>query len=453
MKPEPIPAPDAGPVFPGFGEACRYWLKLGCISFGGPAGQIAIMHRSLVEDRRWISESHFLHALNFCTLLPGPEAQQLATYLGWRLHGWKGGVAAGAFFVLPSALLLLGLSWLYAAGSDQPWLAAVFYGLSPAVIALVFSALLRIARKALRTPALWIIAGSSFAAMISGWVPFTGILAAVAIIGWAGGRWFPGAFSSALRDCRQDGKAGDLSTLQLPPVPPATWRRAAGIIILCGSLWWLPVLAAGLWPGSGNAVFQQGIFFSKTALITFGGAYAVLPYVASQAVGHFGWLSQSQMMAGLALAETTPGPLIMVLQFVGFMAGWQNPGALSPLTAAVLGSIMTTWVTFLPCFLFVFLGAPHIERLHTRPRLSAVLSAITAAVTGIILNLAVWLTWHALWPHGWQPAQPLGGPDLFTALLSLAAFLTLHRTKTGVLPVIAACAVLGALWRLVIVAG
>lgn len=451
MEPERAHSPTAAglqPAFPTFAEACRYWLKLGCISFGGPAGQIALMHRFLVEERRWISESHFLHALNFCTFLPGPEAQQLATYLGWRLHGWKGGVAAGGLFVLPSAVLLFGLSWLYAAGSELPWLSAVFYGLTPAVIALVFSALLRIGRKALRTPAQWALAAGAFLGMVSGRVSFALILSAVALVGWAGGTWFPKAFPPSSHRSGAE-ETGGLPILSLPPSPAPTWRRAGGILAVCGLLWWLPVMAAGLWLGTGSAVFRQGLFFSKTAMITFGGAYAVLPYVATQAVDHFAWLSHGQMMSGLALAETTPGPLIMVLQFVGFMGSWQNPGILSPLTAALLGSLITTWVTFLPCFLFVFLGAPHIEQLHTRPRLSAVLTAITAAVTGIILNLAVWITWHALWPKGWQSsAQLLGGLDLFATTLALAAFITLHRTRIGALPVIGACALLGAVWRL-----
>jgi chromate transporter len=409
------------------------------------------MHRSLVTERRWISENHFLHALNFCTFLPGPEAQQLATYLGWRLHGWKGGVVAGTFFVLPCAVLLLGLSWLYAAGSSQPWLAAVFYGLMPAVLALVFSALMRIGKKALRTPALWAVAGAAFAAMLSGKVSFAVILLSVAVIGWAGSVWFPLAFpgGGAGKNAGPDGapETVEPAVLKLPPAPAATWRRAGGVLAVCGLLWWLPVTAAGFLLGTAHTIFQQGLFFSKTAVITFGGAYAVLPYVAAQAVDHHGWLSQSQMMAGLALAETTPGPLIMVLQFVGFMGGWHAPGALDPLTAAVLGSLMTTWVTFLPCFLFVFLGAPHVENLHTRPRLSAVLGTITAAVVGIILNLAVWITWHALWPHGWQSSHPFGGADLFAALLGAIAFALLHLTRISALTIIAACAVSGVVWK------
>ncbi|MFO1483164.1 MAG: chromate efflux transporter [Verrucomicrobiaceae bacterium] len=425
---------ESRPSMPSFGEALRYWLKLGFISFGGPAGQIAIMHRELVEKRCWIGEAHFLHALNFCMLLPGPEAQQLATYLGWRLHGAKGGVAAGALFVLPSVFILFALSWLYMAGGHLPWLAAIFYGLLPAVIAVVAEAVLRIGKKALKTPSLWVVAALSFIAIYFSQVSFVQIVLSAALLGWSGHRLAPTQFPAGKG--HSETKHDEEPSLMLPPVKPATWARTFSIIALCLVLWWLPVLAIASWLGWGSTQAQQGLFFSKAALVTFGGAYAVLPYVAQQAVENHAWLSHPQMMSGLALAETTPGPLIMVLQFVGFVGGWQHPGALTPLAGATLGAMITTWVTFLPCFLFVFLGAPHIEKLGEQPKLSAALTAITAAVVGVILNLGVKFATHALWTAD-------GGFDLFVGVLTVLAFVAMQRFKTGLMTVIAACAGLG----------
>lgn len=421
---------------PTFSEALRYWLKLGFISFGGPAGQIAIMHKELVEKRLWISDAHFLHALNFCMLLPGPEAQQLATYLGWRLHGAKGGIAAGALFVLPSVFILFGLSWLYTAGGHLPWLAAIFHGLLGAVIAVVAEAVLRIGKKALKSPALWCLAAASFVAIYFFHVSFVLIIAAAALVGYFGPRsQFPAS--------KGHGEAKETDAIELPSVKPATWSRTFIVSTLCLTLWWLPVFGIAAWLGWSSTQAQQGLFFSKAALVTFGGAYAVLPYVAQQAVETHGWLTHPQMMSGLALAETTPGPLIMVLQFVGFVGGWQHPGALSPLAAATLGAAITTWVTFLPCFLFVFLGAPHIEKLGQQPKLSAALTAITAAVVGVILNLGVKFTQDALWPAS-------GGFDVFIAVLAIAAFIAMQRFKIGLMPVIGACALLGLLQQLLL---
>ena len=435
---------------PSFREALRYWLKLGCISFGGPAGQIAMMHRELVDRRRWISDSHFLHALNFCMLLPGPEAQQLATYLGWRMHGVRGGIAAGVLFVLPSVFILFALSWLYVQSARVPWLVpwlpAVFYGLLPAVIAIVAGALGRIGGKALRSPALWAVAAGSFAAIYFGKVSFVIIIVAAALAGWLGNRWAPRQFPSG----RGHGGAGkeEEPCAELRAVPAATWRRAAGIAAVCLTLWWLPVLAAGLWLGWESTTARQGVFFSQAALVTFGGAYAVLPYVAQQAVEHYKWLSYPQMTAGLGLAETTPGPLIMVLQFVGFVGGWQfPPDGWSRLAGATAGALLTTWVTFLPCFLFIFLGGPHVEHLRNQPRLGAALTAITAAVVGVILNLAVFFGWHALWPDGWKEGVTAGGVDWFVLVVAVAAFVAMQRWKVGVMPVIGACALLGVLWK------
>lgn len=314
-------------IHPPFAKALRFWIKLGFISFGGPAGQIAIMHRELVEKNRWISDAHFLHALNFCMLLPGPEAQQLATYLGWRLHGARGGIAAGLWFVLPSVFLLFGLSWLYMAGGHLPWLAAIFYGLLAAVVAVIAEAILRIGKKALRSPALWMVAALSFVAIHFFGISFVFIILAAAAAGWVGNRLFPGAFPIAGGGHgAAAAMASEPPAVVLAPAPSAGRGRSARIIALSLVLWGLPLLALGLWLGWESTPVQQGLFFTKAAFVTFGGAYAVLPYVAQQAVENHQWLTHPQMMSGLALAETTPGPLIMVLQFVGFVGGWQHPG-------------------------------------------------------------------------------------------------------------------------------
>lgn len=438
---EPSPAAShVPPPHPSFREALAFWFKLGWISFGGPAGQIAIMHRELVERRRWLGERSFLQGLNFCMLLPGPEAQQLATYLGWRLHGLWGGVAAGVWFVLPSALILYLLSWLYIVGGHTPWLAGIFHGLVAAVMAVVVEAVLRIGRKALLSPALWALAGVSFGAIFFLHISFVWIVLGAGLLGALGNRWRPALFPAG------KGHGGshaqdELPTVVLRPVPPAGWGRALRVSFTCLALWWLPVWGLSLALGPASTPVQQGLFFSKAALVTFGGAYAVLPYVAQQAVETHGWLTHPQMMAGLGLAETTPGPLIMVLQFVGFIGAWQHPGALSPLAAATLGAAITTWVTFVPCFLFVFLGAPYLERLGKMPRLSAALTAITAAVVGVILNLGVQFGLHALWP---TDAAGVGrGFDLFVLAISVGAFVALQRFKVGLIPTLAVCAALG----------
>lgn len=435
MNAETVTAPPM-PTFP---EALCFWWKLGWISFGGPAGQIAIMHKELVEKRRWMTEEHFLHALNFCMLLPGPEAQQLATYLGWRLHGARGGIAAGALFVIPSIFILFGLSWLFMAGGEIAWIKGLFYGLMPAVIAIVFSAVKRIGSKALRSPALWGLAGLSFLAIFQFKVSFVFIILAAALIGYLGGKFFPKQFPAGKGHGVAHGD--EQPCVDLPPAPGATAARTFLVSALCLTLWWLPVLAVGFLLGRESVQFQQGLFFSKAALVTIGGAYAVLPYVSQMAVEKFGWLTSGQMMSGLGLAETTPGPLIMVLQFVGFVAAWQHPGNLPPLASAALGAIITTWVTFLPCFLFVFLGAPHVESLRERRGISTALTAITAAVVGVILNLAIWFAWHALFPAG-------GNFDWFVAIAAIAAWVAMERFKAGVIPVFGACAVAGMMWKL-----
>ena len=439
MIPESAP-PTSPPPVPTFGKALRFWSKLGWVSFGGPAGQIAIMHKEIVERRRWLSEEHFLHALNFCMLLPGPEAQQLATYLGWRLHGARGGIAAGVLFVLPSVFILLGLSWLYMAGGSIAWVNGLFYGLTAAVIAIVVSAVKRIGSKALKSPSLWVLAGLAFVAIFVFKINFVVIILTAALIGYVGGKLYPRQFPAG----KGHGKSAveELPCVELPPARRASVGRTVLISALCLTLWWLPVIGIGVVMGWEGIHFQEGLFFSKAALVTIGGAYAVLPYVAQMTVEKFGWLSQTQMMAGLGLAETTPGPLIMVLQFVGFVAAWQNPGDLTPLAAGTLGALVTTWVTFLPCFLFVFLGAPYVQGLHERPGLSTALTGITAAVVGVILNLAIWFAWHALAPAG-------GKLDYFVAVVALGAWLAMERFKIGVIPTLGVCALVGMIWKLV----
>jgi chromate transporter len=416
------------PVKPTFKEAFRFWLKLGFISFGGPAGQIAIMHEEVVERKKWVSEEQFLHGLNFCMLLPGPEAQQLATYLGWRLHRTWGGIAAGALFVLPSAVLLWLLAWIYMEWGDVQWVSAVFSGLLPAVLAIIVAAAWRIGKKVLKNRVLWILAAAAFVALFVFKLPFVLVVLGAGLAGWLGGRWKPGQLVALGGHGGADVGQEDGAFFQR-----GDWIRMLRVTATGLALWWLPVLAVGLGFGFGSIFFQQGIFFSKAALLTFGGAYAVLPYVAQQAVGHFQWLSMEQMMSGLALAETTPGPLVMVLQFVGFIGAWQRPGNLAPLAAGTLGAAVTTWTTFLPSFVFIFLGAPSIERLQKVPRLGAALSAITAAVVGVIANLAVWF--------GWEMAQ---GEAVWNLPLAVIFFCLLHFWKWPV----PALLVLAAVWGL-----
>lgn len=426
---------------PTFGEAFRFWLKLGFISFGGPTGQIAIMHAELVEKRRWISEARFLHALNFCMLLPGPEATQLATYIGWLLHRTWGGIVAGSLFVLPSAFILWALSWVYIQFGSVPWIAALFYGLKPAVLAIVAAAVIRIGKRALTNQLLWSVAALSFVALYWLNAPFPLIIATAAAIGFVAGRWRPEWFAPKNDERPSNVSPAVLSdSSETPAHAEPTWKRATRITATCVALWWTPVALLALFLGGAHTLVQQGIFFSKAAMVTFGGAYAVLPYVSQQAVENHQWLSTSQMLDGLGLAETTPGPLIMVLQFVGFVGAWQHPGTLPPLLAATLGAGITTWTTFVPCFLWIFLGAPHIERMRQNRMVTCALSVVTAAVVGVILNLAVWFGVHLLFPDGtsldWIPAG-----------ISLIAFVGLVRWKWDILPVIAGAGALGVLIR------
>ena len=425
---------------PSFTEAFRFWLKLGFISFGGPAGQIAIMQTELVERRRWISQSRFLHALNFCMLLPGPEAQQLAIYIGWLLHKTWGGIVAGTLFVIPSMFVLWGLSFVYAAYGNVPWIAAIFYGLKPAVFAIVVFAVIRIGRKALRNPLMWSIAAGAFAGIFFFKVPFPVIVLSAGIIGFAGGKLAPALFSAANKSENELSVLGDDG--ETPEHAKPSLSRAVRVCLACGLLWWLPILALGFWLGWHHTLFQEGIFFSKAAVVTFGGAYAVLPYVAQQAVEQYHWLGPGQMMDGLGLAETTPGPLIMVLQFVGFMGGWKQPMELSPLLAATLGALITTWATFVPCFLWIFLGAPHIEQLRGHRSIMSTLSAVTAAVVGVILNLAVWFGLHVLFPEGKMI-------DWFALAVGLAAFVGMLKFKWNVVPVVLGSGAAGLIYQLI----
>jgi chromate transporter len=434
----------APPRPPAFREALTVWVRIGLLSFGGPTGQIALMHRELVERRRWISDRRFLHALNYCMLLPGPEAQQLAIYTGWLLHGRRGGIAAGVLFVLPGAVLLWLISFIYVRFGNVPLLDAAFYGLKPAVMALVAAALLRLSTRALRNPVLWAVSGLAFVAIAVFQIPFPWILVGAAATGWAGGRFAPARFATNSAH-GPSGTAADGDYViddAVPAVAPGPMGAVrAAVAWTC--VWIAPVLLCALALGGDHVLTRLGAFFSKAALLTFGGAYAVLPYVAQQAVETHGWLSAPQMMDGLGLAETTPGPLILVLQFVGFLAGWHQPGAWPPLLTATLAAAVTSWATFVPGFLFIFAGAPFFERSRDNPQLHAALSGITAAVVGVVLNLALWFGWHAI-----RPAP--GRIDLFVVVVAVVCFWLLHARKLGVLPVVAFAAGAGIAWNLLV---
>ncbi len=421
---------------PRFAEALRFWIKLGWISFGGPAGQIAIMQTELVERKRWISQGRFLHALSYCMLLPGPEATQLAIYVGWLLHKTWGGIAAGVLFVLPSVFVLWALSYVYLAFGHVPWIAALFYGLKPAVTAIVLAAVVRIGRKALRDAVLWGIAAAAFVAIYFLGVPFPAIVLGAGLVGLIGGQVWPEKFRGG--SGHENGR--DRSVLSDEDEAPLHTRpnngRSVRVLAVCLALWAGPTIVAGCVKGWHSTLFHEGVFFSKAAVVTFGGAYAVLPYVAQQAVSHFGWLRPGQMLDGLGLAETTPGPLIMVVQFVGFVGGWQNPDGLSPLLAATLGALLTTWVTFTPCFLWIFLGGPYLERLRGHPRLTSALSAITAAVVGVVLNLAVWFALQVFFPRR-------GVIDWLAISLSVVAFAGMLRWKWNIVAVVAGGGIAG----------
>ncbi|HEY5706999.1 MAG TPA: chromate efflux transporter [Terrimicrobiaceae bacterium] len=428
-------APAESRSRPTFAEALRFWLKLGFISFGGPTGQIAIMHAELVEKKKWIGEERFLHALNYCMLLPGPEAQQLAIYVGWLLHRTWGGIVAGALFVLPSAVILWLLSFVYMSYGKLAWVAAIFDGLKPAVLAIVAVAVLRIGRKVLKNEIMWTLAALAFLAIFFLGIPFPLIIAGAAVVGFVGNRLLPSKFQVMKSHAGQGSTKQD--DVMVPHTAPSL-GHAFRVCAICLTLWWAPILLVGATLGWKHTLFQQGVFFSKAAMVTFGGAYAVLPYVSQQAVENYHWLSPGQMLDGLALAESTPGPLIMVLQFIGFVGAWKLHEPFAPVVAATFGAAITTWATFLPCFLWIFLGAPSIERLRQNNRLTAALSSITAAVVGVVLNLAVWFGLHVLLPRG-------EAVNWWGTGVALGAFIGMQRWKWDIISVVGAAALLGLL--------
>jgi chromate transporter len=437
-------------------EAFWTWVRVAALSFGGPAGQIAVMHRILVEEKRWVSEERFLHALNYCMLLPGPEAQQLATYIGWLMHRTLGGIIAGGLFILPGVAAIMGLSYIYAAWGNVPIVVALFFGLKAAVLAIVVEAVVRIGKRALKNRILIGLAVAAFIGIFFLNVPFPIIIFAAALIGFVGGGLGIAAFRGGgghgpVKTKDPEAVVDSLLGEQLPEHAKPSVVRALKVSAVWLALWLVPV-AALLWAFGGSNVFSEiAVFFSKMAMVTFGGAYAVLAYVAQQAVEQYGWLKPGEMLDGLGMAETTPGPLIMVLQFVGFMAAFRDPGGLSPMLAGTLGGLLATWVTFTPCFLWIFLGAPFIETLRGNTALSAALYAITAAVVGVILNLAVWFAVHTVFrqttpvrafPLSFD-APVLSSVDIWALALSVAAALAIFRFKAGMIQTLAACCAAG----------
>jgi chromate transporter len=444
-----------GPTPPrvSFGEAFRTFGKIGLLSFGGPAGQIALMHKVLVDEKRWIGETRFLHALNYCMLLPGPEAQQLATYIGWMLHRAPGAIMAGLLFIVPGFFVIVALSTAYMLFHQTQWLDTVFFGLKAAVLAIVVEALLRVARRALKTRLMVAMAALAFLSLFLLRLPFPLVIAAAGLGGYMVAKWKPGLLAPAASHATA---AGPEAIDALPQVAP-TWRRAIGVTAIWLLIWAsLPLLLVTVF-GWDSVYVPVATFFSKMAVVTFGGAYAVLSYVAQEAVGTYHWLRPGEMLDGLALAETTPGPLILVLTFVGFIAGFRDAAGLDPLVGGLLGALLATWVTFAPCFLWIMLGAPYVERLLGNRALTLALASVTAAVVGVILNLALWFGLHVLFSAHWLvELGPLaldlpvpGSLDPLALLLAAAAMIALLRFKWGVVPVLAGCAAAGAGLRLV----
>jgi chromate transporter len=439
-----------------FSEALLVWLRVAALSFGGPAGQIAVMHRIIVDEKRWIGEARFLHALSYCTLLPGPEAQQLATYIGWLMHRTRGGIMAGTLFVLPGLLAILALSYVYAAWGQVGAAAALFFGLKSAVLAVVLQAVFRIGSRALANRVLIGMAALAFAAIFFFGVPFPIIVIGAGIIGWSGTRSGSPLFQAGGHGHGNAKGVADADSLLGAELPAHARPTATGAVRAASvwlALWLIPVAILLATLGTANIFSQIAIFFSEMAVVTFGGAYAVLAYVAQQAVEHYHWLRPGEMLDGLGMAETTPGPLIMVTQFVGFMAAFRDPGALHPMLAGTLGGLLTTWVTFTPCFLWIFLGAPFIEILRGNRALSGALSAITAAVVGVILNLAAWFALHT-WFHEAHPlrvgllsfdAPAVSSVDPWALALSAAAVLAIFRFRAGMIPTLLACSAAGVL--------
>jgi len=438
-----------------WGEAFRVWLRVAALSFGGPAGQIAVMHRILVEEKRWISDARFLHALNYCMLLPGPEAQQLATYVGWLMHRTLGGLMAGLLFILPGVIAIMALSYVYAAYGQVGIVAALFFGLKAAVLAIVVEAVVRVGKRALKNNLMIALAAAAFFGIFFLGVPFPIIVFGAALIGFLGS-WFGWSALQVSNGHGAGGKEAVVDSLlgdEAPDHVRPTLARSARVAAIWLTLWLAPVAVLLLTLGGDNVFSQIAVFFSKMALVTFGGAYAVLAYVAQQAVENYHWLKPGEMLDGLGMAETTPGPLIMVLQFVGFMAAFRDPGTLPPMLAGTLGGLLATWVTFAPCFLWIFLGAPFIERLRGNKSLSAALSAITAAVVGVILNLALWFAIHAVFHevrtvrgYGFDFVAPVpASVDPWALALSIAAAVAIFRFKAGMMATLAACSLAGIL--------
>ncbi|SHO53051.1 chromate efflux transporter [Desulfopila aestuarii] len=450
-----------------FREALRVWIKIGLLSFGGPAGQIALMHRMLVEERKWISNDRFLHALNYCHLLPGPEAQQLATYIGWLLHGTRGGLAAGLLFIIPGMVTVLILTLIYAGFQHVAAVQALFYGLKPAVLAIVVIAVFRIGAKALKTGYLMLLAGLAFIAMFFYHAPFPVVIVVSGLLGYMGmtfcpqrlgercPRWICGDIA-AVQGIDEGGIIDLLLAKDERGRFTPTLVRSLKVLVTWGSIWLAPVLLIVILFGPEHVYSQISLFFSKMAMVTFGGAYAVLSYMAQEAVSGYGWLHPGEMLDGLALAETTPGPLIQVVQFVGFLAAYRDPGILNPYIAGILGTILTVWVTFAPCFLWIFLGAPYVEQLRHNRLLNGALSGITAAVVGVVLNLSIWFGLSTLFgkttlSQFWGAAIPvpdLASADWFGLLLALLSFIVMRYAKFGMITVLTGCAGLGFFWKL-----
>jgi chromate transporter len=442
-------------------EALRVWTRVALLSFGGPAGQIAVMHRIIVDEKHWVSEERFLHALNYCMLLPGPEAQQLATYIGWLMHRTLGGIMAGGLFIIPGIIAIMALSYVYAAYGNVPVVTALFFGLKAAVLAIVLEAVSRIGKRALKNRLMVALAAMAFVAIFFFGVPFPIIIIAAALIGFAAQRLNLAEFHNAAADAPAGTAKVDVVPSLLGEEPPAhaqpSLERVLPIAAIWLALWLVPVIALLLARGSADVFSQIAAFFSKMAVVTFGGAYAVLAYVAQQAVETHGWLKAGEMLDGLGMAETTPGPLIMVLQFVGFMAAYRNPGSLQPMLAGTFGGLLATWVTFTPCFLWIFVGAPFIENLRGNKGLNAAFSAITAAVVGVILNLAIWFGVHSIFRatvpvHAFPlsfDAPVLTSVDPWAFALALAAAIAIFRFKVGMIQTLAACCAAGIVLYLV----
>ncbi len=452
--PADLSASTASPPCVSFKQAVKVWARIGFLSFGGPAGQIAMMHQELVENRKWISEGRFLHALNYCMLLPGPEAQQLATYIGWLMHKTRGGLVAGTLFILPGFFTVLGLSALYAAYHQLPLVNAVFFGLKAAVLAVVVEAVIRIGKRSLKNRVMVWLAVLAFVAIFFFQAPFPLIILTAGIIGLVGHRIAPRAFPWLQQDKTEQATSlidGMMARGVLEHTRPSR-ARAARVLVTCVGLWLMPLLVLSAAFGSSSVFVQEGVFFSKTAVVTFGGAYAVLAYVAQRAVEDYGWLHSGEMLDGLGMAETTPGPLILVLQFVGFMGAFRNPGELPPMAAGVLGSVITVWVTFVPCFLWILLGAPYIEALRGSRSLHAAMSAITASVVGVVFNLSVWFALHTVFGSVrelqlWQArlfAPVWTSTSIPTILIAAGAFAALLRFKIGLVKTLGAAAAAGA---------